>query len=55
MSEEQKPKDADQELSAEDLEQAAGGAVDMFLHLGTLKGYASKGAISDPRYAVSRI
>jgi hypothetical protein len=36
MSEEQKPTDS--ELSAEDLDQAAGGAVDMFLTLDGIKG-----------------
>jgi len=40
MSEEQKPKGADQELSAEDLDQAAGGAVDYFLNLNGIKGEA---------------
>ena len=52
MSEGQKPKDTDEELSAKDLEQAAGGneltdgdldqaaggSIDSFLKLGTLKG-----------------
>jgi hypothetical protein len=33
MSEERKPKDADRELSAEDLDQAAGGAYDAFLKI----------------------
>ena len=38
MSAEQKPKDADRELSAEDLDQAAGGAFDAFLKIDGVPG-----------------
>ena len=49
MSEEQKPKGADQELSTEDLDQAAGGAVDYFLNLNGIKGEAQDSLAATPQ------
>jgi hypothetical protein len=52
MSEEPKPKSADQELSAEDLDQAAGGAVNYFLNLNGIKGEPQDTVVQTPQKKV---
>ena len=49
MSDEQQPKAADQELSAEDLDQAAGGAVDFFLNINPIKGEPQDTVVQTPQ------